>query len=209
LTEASCTYDERANVITHGVGLLAAIAGAVLLIVLAALRGDAWQIVGVSVFGTSLIALYAASTLYHAARRPALKLRLKILDHSAIYLLIAGSYTPFLIDALRGAWGWSLLGVVWGLAVVGIGFKLVFTGRFRLLSTALYVAMGWLALIVIGPLLRNLAPFTLAWLFAGGMAYTAGTLFFHADRLRHGHAVWHLFVLAGSACHTVAVASLI
>ncbi|MEJ2504095.1 MAG: hemolysin III family protein, partial [Gemmatimonadota bacterium] len=145
------------------------------LIVLASVRGDVWQVVGVSVFATTLIALYTASTLYHAARDPALKARLKLLDHAAIYLLIAGTYTPFMIGGLRGGWGWSLFGVIWGLAVAGIALKIVFIGRFRLLSTALYVAMGWLVLVAAVPLVRALDPITLVWLAAGGIAYTAGT----------------------------------
>lgn len=200
---------EWANVLTHGVGLVAAVAGSVALIVLAAAGGEAREVVGVSVFATTLVTLYAASTLYHAARRPALRRRLKVLDHAAIYLLIAGTYTPFMIDGLRGGWGWSLFGVTWGMAVAGVGFKMVSAGRFRLLSTGIYVAMGWMALLAAGPLVRHLDPVTLAWLVAGGVAYTAGTPFYHNSRLRHAHAIWHLFVLAGSACHGVAVATLI
>lgn len=199
---------EWPNVLTHGVGLVAAVVGSVALLVLAATRGGVREVVGVSVFATTLVTLYAASTLYHAARRPRLKRRLKVLDHAAIYLLIAGTYTPFTLSGLGGGWGWSLFGVTWGLAVAGVGFKLVAAGRFRVLSTALYVAMGWMVLIAVVPLVRALSPATLAWLVAGGVAYTAGTLFYHA-RFRHGHAVWHLFVLAGSACHGVAVATLL
>lgn len=201
--------EELVNALTHGFGAVASVAAAAILIVLAALGGDAWQIVGVSVFATSLIALYTASTVYHSARRPALKARLKVVDHAAIYLLIAGSYTPFMIDALRGPWGWSLFGVIWGLAVAGIGLKLVFINRFHVVSTAVYVAMGWLALVAIGPMIRHLEPVTLIWLFVGGVAYTAGTPFYHNGRLRYAHAVWHLFVLAGSVCHILAVATLL
>lgn len=204
---------ELANVLTHGVGLVAALAGAIVLIVLAALQGDAWEIVGASVFGTTLVTLYAASTLYHAAahagRPPAVRARLRVFDHAAIYLLIAGTYTPFLIDELRGGWGWSLFGVVWGLAVAGVGFKLVFAGRFRVVSTVVYVAMGWLALIAVGPLVQVLSPVTLAWLVGGGVAYTAGTPFYHARRIRHAHAIWHLFVMGGSVCHAVAVGTIL
>jgi hemolysin III len=201
--------EELANALTHGVGAVASVVGAAVLIVMAAMTRDAWLIVSVSVFATTLLALYSASTLYHAVRSPALKARLKVLDHAAIYLLIAGSYTPFMIGALRGGWGWSLFGVIWGLAVVGIGLKLVFTGRFRLLSTAVYVAMGWLILVGVVPVVRALDTVTLAWLLAGGIAYTAGTPFYHARRVRYGHAIWHLFVMAGSACHAVAVGTLI
>lgn len=205
--------DEGANVLTHGIGLVGALVAAVALILIASLRGDAWEIVGASVFGTTLVTLYAASTLYHASahfgRRPEVQARLKVFDHAAIYLLIAGSYTPFLIDELRGGWGWSLLGVIWGLAVAGIGFKLVYTTRFRRLSTLVYIAMGWLILIALGPMLQELAPVTLIWLAAGGVAYTVGTLFYHGDRMPYAHAIWHLFVVAGSACHAVAVGTLV
>jgi hemolysin III len=201
--------EELANVVTHGVGLAAAVAGAALLIVFAALKGDVWEIVGVSVFATSMVALYTASTLYHAARDPIVKARLKVLDHAAIYLLIAGTYTPFMIDELRGGWGWSLFGVIWGLAVVGIALKLVFIGRFKVISTAVYVAMGWLVLIAVVPLVQALDPITLVWMVAGGVAYTAGTPFYHNRRIRYSHAIWHLFVIAGSACHAIAVATIV
>lgn len=201
--------EELANVVTHGVGLMAAIAAAAALIVYASITGDVWEIVGVSVFATTLVTLYTASTLYHAARDPVVKARLKVFDHSAIYLLIAGSYTPFMIGELRGGWGWSLFGVIWGLAVIGVGLKLVFIGRFRLISTLVYVAMGWLVLVAAVPLVRTLDPATLAWLLAGGVAYTVGTPFYHNRRIRYAHAIWHLFVIAGSACHAVAVATIV
>ncbi len=206
---AARSPEELANVVTHGVGAVASLLAAAALVVYASLHGDVWEIVGVSIFVTTLVALYTASTLYHAARAPRLRARLKVLDHAAIYLLIAGSYTPFLIGALRGGWGWSLMGVIWGLAVAGIGLKLVFIGRFKLLSTLVYVGMGWLILVAIVPITRALEPLTLAWLLAGGVAYTAGTPFYHNERLRFSHAVWHLFVIAGSVCHAVAVATLI
>ena len=202
----SCTAaEERANVITHGAGMLLSIAGGALLVVLAAAGRDPWQIVGTALFAGSLILLYTASTLYHAARSAGARRRLKILDHAAIYLLIAGSYTPFLLNDLRGGWGWSMFGVVWGLALAGVIFKLFFTGRFRLLSTAVYLLMGWLALIAIVPMVRALPVHTLALLAAGGIAYTAGTPFYHSTRIRYAHAVWHVFVLAGSVLHAVAV----
>lgn len=201
--------EEVANVVTHGIGAVISVGAAALLIVYASLAGDVWEIVSVSVFATTLIALYTASTVYHAATDPALKTRLKVADHAAIYLLIAGTYTPFMIGALRGGWGWSLFGVIWGLAVVGIGLKIVFIGRFRLLSTLIYVGMGWLVMVGVVPLVQSLAPVTLAWLAAGGIAYTAGTPFYHSQRLRYSHAVWHLFVMAGSVCHGIAVASII
>lgn len=199
---------EWPNIVTHGVGLAAAVAGSAVLLILTAGRGGARDVVGVAVFAASLITLYAASTLYHAARAPAWRRRLQTLDHIAIYFLIAGTYTPFTLSGLRGAWGWSLFGVIWGLAALGTGFKVVAAGRFRLLSTGTYVAMGWLVLLAAGPLVRELPPETLVWLVAGGVAYTGGTPFYHARWLRHSHAVWHLFVLAGSACHAVAVGTL-
>lgn len=206
---SSCSREELANTLTHAIGVAASLVGGAILIGLAALRGSAWDIVGVSIFAATLLALYGASTAYHAARQPQVRRRLKVLDHCAIYLLIAGSYTPFMIGRLRGGWGWSLFGVIWGLALFGVLFKLFFTGRFRLLSTGIYIAMGWLVLIAVGPMLRHLGPATLLWLLAGGIAYTAGTPFYHTARLRYGHAIWHLFVLTGSVCHAVAVASAI
>jgi hemolysin III len=197
--------EENLNALTHGAGAVASGAATALLIMIAARTGDPWKIVGAAVFGATLVTLYLASTLYHSARSPNVRARLKIFDHSAIFLLIAGTYTPFMIGALRGGWGWSLFGVIWGLALLGIVFKLFFTGRFRLASTIVYVAMGWLAIIAAGPMLQRLSPATLTWLLTGGLAYTAGTPFYHGKR-RYSHAVWHLFVLAGSVCHTIAVA---
>lgn len=197
--------EELANTLTHGVALLASVGGTAVLIVMAALSGDVWRIVSTAVFGTTLVTLYAASTLYHQAKSSRVKARLKVIDHCAIYLFIAGSYTPFTLVGLRGEWGWSLFGVVWGLAVAGIIFKLFFTGRFRLLSTGIYVGMGWLALLAIGPMVRHLSPSTLGWLVAGGVVYTLGTWFYHNRRLPFAHAIWHLFVVAGSVCHAIAV----
>lgn len=197
--------EELANTLTHGLGAIAsALAGAVL-IVMAARGGDAWEVVGAAVFCVSLLALYLASTFYHAARDAVWKERLKLVDHCAIYLLIAGTYTPFMIGVLRGGWGWTLFGVVWLLAVSGVVFKLFFIGRFPRVSTTIYVAMGWMAVIAVGPMVRQLSPTTLALLVAGGIAYTAGTPFYHS-RFRYAHSVWHLFVLAGSTLHVLAVA---
>lgn len=199
--------EEIANVLTHAVGLAIAAVGAAVLLVMAASRGDASRLVGAAVFSATLLILYAASTLYHAARSRKLKARLRIVDHCAIYLLIAGTYTPVLLIGLGGVWGWSLLGVVWGLALFGLVFKLFFTGRFPRTSTAIYLAMGWLALVAIGPMLERLAPVTLLWILAGGLSYTIGTAFYHSRRLPYGHAVWHGFVILGSGCHAVAVAT--
>ncbi len=186
-------------------GVLAAVTGGAFLIILSSLQGDPWKIVGAAIFTATLILLYTASTLYHAARSPSLKARMKVLDHASIYLLIAGTYTPFTLVGLRGGWGWSLFGVIWGLAVAGVIFKLFAAGRFRLVSTGIYLGMGWLVLIAIGPMIRQLDPAIIVWLVAGGVAYTSGTVFYHNRRVPYSHAVWHGFVMAGSACHGVAV----
>ncbi|MDT8449423.1 MAG: hemolysin III family protein [Wenzhouxiangellaceae bacterium] len=198
---------EMANVLTHGLGVVLSIGGGAVLVTLAAVHAGVREIVGSAVFVASLIVLYTASTLYHAARAPRVKARLKVFDHCAIFLLIAGTYTPFTIAVIRGGWGWSLFGVIWGMAVAGIVFKLFFTGRFRLLSTAIYVGMGWLVLVAAVPLVRALNGPALAWLIAGGVLYTTGTVFYHRETPRHSHAIWHLFVLGGSACHFAAVAA--
>jgi hemolysin III len=198
--------EEWWNALTHGLGAVLGGVGAIGLIVAAALQGDPWRIVGVTVFGATLFLLYLASTLYHAASTPRIKARLRVLDHASIYLLIAGTYTPFTLLPLRGGWGWSLFGVVWGLAVVGVVAKLFWTGRFDGLSTLLYIAMGWVVIVAIVPLFERLGTASLIWLFAGGMAYTVGTIFYATDRIPYFHAVWHVFVLGGSACHWVAVA---
>jgi len=199
------TLEELANAVTHGVGLVLAIAGFVVLLVLAILRGTTWHVVACSIYGATLICLYTASTLYHAVVSPRVKRALRIFDHSAIYLLIAGTYTPFLLLNLRGPWGWSLFGVVWGLAVAGILFKFWFVGHFEFLSTAVYVAMGWLVVIAAKPVFAHVPTVTLLWLFAGGLFYSTGVIFYAWRRLPYSHAVWHLFVLAGSTCHYLAV----
>jgi hemolysin III len=198
-------HEELANTLTHGFGVVASVAVCAVLVVRASLLGDAWKIVGAAIFGATLISLYAASTLYHAVRSQPVKARLKVVDHAAIYLLIAGTYTPFTLVDLRGGWGWSLFGVIWGLAALGVVFKLYFTGRFSRLSTAIYIGMGWLVVIAIVPMIREMAPVVLGWLLAGGVAYTAGTIFYHSRRIPYSHAVWHLFVLGGSMCHAIAV----
>jgi hemolysin III len=197
--------EELANALTHGLGATAALVGGAVLITLSALFGDAWQLAGAIVFGVSLLLLYLASTLYHAIQHPVVKARLKVFDHCAIYLLIAGTYTPFTLVGLRGPWGWGLFAAIWTLALAGVVFKLFFTGRFKLLSTSIYIAMGWLVLVAIKPLLVALDTWTLGWLLAGGLFYTLGTVFYHRPSLRYSHAIWHLFVVAGSVCHYVAV----
>jgi hemolysin III len=196
---------ETANSITHGLGAVLSVLALVLLTVSAALRGSARHVVGCVIFGCTLVLLYTMSTLYHALRNPRAKRVFHILDHSAIYLLIAGTYTPFCLSTLRGGWGWSRFGVVWGLAALGVAFKSVYTGRFEFLSTAVYLAMSWMVLIAAGPLWRALPARGLAWLLGGGVCYTGGVVFYGWHRLKFHHAVWHLFVLAGSLCHVVSV----
>ena len=207
MTKPRHSLEEIANAITHGIGLLLSIAGFVVLLVLAALRGTAWHIVACSIYGATLICLYAASTLYHAVISPRVKRALRIFDHSAIYLLISGTYTPFLLVSLRGPWGWSLFGVIWGLALAGVLFKFWFVERFAILSTAVYIAMGWLVVIAAKPVITHLSLTAIIWLLAGGLAYTGGVIFFAAKRIPYSHAIWHLFVLAGSICHYFAILS--
>lgn len=197
--------DERANALTHGFGLLLALAAVPVLIVFAVMDGTVWHVVGVSIYGATLIALYSASTIYHAVQHPPAKRILRIVDHSAIYLLIAGTYTPFTLVNLRGAWGWTLLVLVWTIALFGVGWKLVHVERYVVVSTIVYIAMGWLAVIAIRPVLRAIPAAGIGWIFAGGLFYTLGVVFFGLSRVRFNHAVWHLFVLAGSICHYVAV----
>ena len=198
--------EEIANAASHGVGVLAAFVALPVLVVGAARNGDAAAVVGASVFGGTLAMLYLALTLYHALPASRSKRVFLVLDHCAIYLLIAGTYTPFTLGVLRGAWGWSLFGVVWGLAMAGVVFKCLAGERFRALSTALYVAMGWLVVLAIRPLREALPADGIGWLVAGGLAYTLGVVFFALDsRVRFAHLVWHLFVMAGSVCHVVAV----
>jgi hemolysin III len=204
-TRSAMQLEELANSITHGIGLVLSIAGFVVLLVFAILRGGALQIVSCAVYGSTLVCVYAASTLYHALPSPRTKRALKIFDHCAIYLLIAGTYTPFTLVTLRGGWGWSLFAIVWALAMAGIVFKFWFIDHFQILSTALYLALGWVALVAMKPLLSSIPAHGIYWLLAGGLLYTVGVAFFAARRLPFGHAIWHVFVIAGSACHYFAV----
>jgi len=206
VTTHASRAEEIANAVTHGVGTVLFAAGAVVLITLASLRGDAWVVVSCSVFAASLVLFYTVSTLYHAFRGPRVKGIFRRLDHAAIFLVIAGSYTPFLLVSLHGTWGWTLFGVVWGLAVLGIVFKSLWTGKLPILSTALYVVMGWCIVVAWRPLTAAVPPAGVAWLIAGGVIYSAGVAFYALDRrIRWAHPVWHVFVLAASACHFVAV----
>lgn len=197
--------DEIASALTHGLGAVLALAASAVLITLAALHGDGWQLGASIVFGISLLLLYTASTLYHAIPHPVAKGRLKVFDHCAIYVLIAGTYTPFTLIGLRGPWGWGLFATIWALALAGVIFKLFYTGRFKLLSTIIYIAMGWLIVVAIKPMWTSLDGWTIGWLLAGGLFYTLGTFFYHRESIRYSHAIWHLFVLGGSVCHYVAV----
>ena len=196
--------EEVANSVSHGIGFLAAVAVTPILVVAAVPHG-ARSIVGVSIFAVTMAALYPASTLYHALPSTRAKRLFRVLDHGAIYLLIAGTYTPFTLGILRGGWGWALFGAIWGLASVGVLFKVVVRFRYPIISTAIYVAMGWLGLIAVQPLWQRMPHQGFFWLLAGGLAYTGGVVFYAAERLRYGHFVWHLCCLAGTTCHFFAV----
>ena len=207
---AEVTYSRREETlhwVTHAIGIAASLVAIPWLVIVATDGGDPWRLAAGVIFGVSALLLFATSVLYHAASTPQYKTRLRMLDHSAIYLLIAGSYTPFALGVLRGPWGWTLFGVVWGLAITGILAKTVLGFRFHLTSTLLYVGMGWVGVIVARPLMDALTDHEIAWLVAGGLVYTAGVPFYLWKSRRYSHAVWHLFVLGGVACHFVAVLS--
>lgn len=197
--------EEIINSVTHGVGLLLAISVMPVLIAAAVRRGDAANVVGASVFGATLVLLYLASTVYHALPQNRAKRLFQLFDHVAIFLLIAGTYTPFTLGVLRGGWGWTLLALIWGMAIFGVVLKAVSGTKCARLSMGLYLAMGWLILIAVRPVLSSVPAPGLLWIAAGGVAYTSGVAFFAAERIRYSHCIWHLFVLAGSACHVFAV----
>jgi hemolysin III len=197
--------EEIANSISHGLGFVLAAAGAPILVVAATRRGTLGDLVAVSVFAAAMVLMYLSSTLYHALPQGRAKRVFHVLDHAAIYLLIAGTYTPFTLGVLKGGWGWTLFGLVWGLAALGVLMKAFAGIRWHGVSTAVYVGMGWLVLIAAKPLWDSLPAAGLAWLLAGGLAYTVGVYFYLSERMRFGHLVWHLFVVAGTACHFVAV----
>ena len=199
-------HGEKFNTYSHLAGALLALVGSVVLVVLGAFSGDVWKIVSFSIYGATLLLLYSFSTLYHNAAHGKAKVLLQKLDHNAIYLLIAGSYTPFTLVSLRGPWGWSLFGVVWGLALLGISQELWLKKKTRLVSLVIYILMGWVALVAVVPLVAVLSWAGFAWLAAGGVAYTVGIIFFVYDnKFVHWHGIWHLFVLAGSALHYCAI----
>ncbi|MDF1546266.1 MAG: hemolysin III family protein [Bacteroidales bacterium] len=197
--------EEKINVLTHGLGLLLSIPALILLVVYSSLYGNVWHVISFSIYGSTLVLLYLASTLYHAAKSPEIKAKLNIFDHSAIYLLIAGTYTPFLLVTIRGPWGWSLFGIVWGLAIIGILMKFFFTSRYKVVSALAYILMGWVIIIAIKPLINNLSTPGLWWLFAGGLSYTIGAVLYTLKKLPYHHAIFHVFVLGGSFAHWVAV----
>ena len=197
--------EEVMNAVTHGIGALLSVAGLVLLTVLAYLHGDIWHIVSFSIYGTTLVLLYLASTLYHSFTNERIKRIFKILDHSAIYLLIAGTYTPFTLVPLHGVLGWTVFGVVWGLAMIGIVLKIFFAGRFNIISTLCYLGMGWFIVFAIKPLIATVPALGMTWLLVGGLFYTLGSIFYLWKKIPYNHAIWHLFVLAGSISHFIAV----
>lgn len=206
MTDVRRIGEDIANSVTHGLGFVASIFALPVLVIAAASRGDPWQLTGASIYGVSLVLLYGASTVYHSFPRSKATTLLRTLDHSAIYLLIAGTYTPFALGPLRGPWGWSLLVAVWSIAIVGIVLKTTRGFGPNWLSTSMYLVMGWLAILAIRPMITHIGPAGMAWLAGGGLCYTAGVFFYIRDkRVRYGHAIWHVFVLAGSACHFVAV----
>lgn len=195
------TCEEIANAVTHGVGALLSIAALLTLLLLTRGHGDLWHITGFTIYGISLFTLYMASAVYHAVSSDKLKKIFRMLDHAAIYLLIAGTYTPVLLIAMRGTWGWILFGMIWTMAAFGLVFKLLYTGRFEWISLSVYIAMGWLAIIAIKPMLLMLPDGLLLWIVFGGLLYTGGIVFYAWKRIPFNHAIWHLFVLGGSALH--------
>jgi hemolysin III len=197
--------EERINVMSHAVALLFSIAGLLALVTRALLHGTTWHLVSFSVFAISLIALYTASTAYHSTRDPSLRIRLRTVDHATIYVLIAGTYTPFALVTLQGSTGWLLFAITWGMAVTGIVLKLFFTGRYNQVSTLMYVFMGWLIMFFIKPLIAQFPSAGLAWLLAGGISYTLGAVLYSIPKVPYHHAIFHLFVVLGSFCHFVAV----
>lgn len=197
--------EENTNIITHAAGLILSIVALALLVTRANLHGNIWHVVSFSIFGASLMTLYAASTFYHYAKKPEIKNRLKIFDHASIYVLIAGTYTPYTLVTLNGATGWVIFGVSWGMALTGIVLKLFFTGRYELLSTIMYISMGWVIVFAIKPLMHHLPLKGIFWLFGGGISYTLGAILYSIDSIKFNHAIFHGFVLIGSFCHFMSV----
>lgn len=207
--ELRCHYyppdEEKFNVISHGFGFVLSILGLVLLVMKASEMGGLLHLVSFSIFGASLILLYAASTFYHSAKRTLLRYRLNILDHASIYILIAGTYTPFALVTLNGTTGWAIFSIVWGIAIVGAVLKFFYTGKYKTLSTVMYVVMGWIIVFALKPLMANLPDGGLVWLIAGGISYTLGAVMFSLERIRFNHAIFHILVLSGSFCHFISI----
>jgi hemolysin III len=197
--------EDIANAVSHGIGLMLSVAGLVVLAIIAIRRGTALHIVSCGVYGVSLVLLFAASTLYHSFQSPRIKHVFRIIDHSSIYVLIAGTYTPFTLVVFRGALGWTLFGLVWGLSVLGVVFQIFFVNRFKIFSVLVYLLMGWLVVIATHRVLATIPLGGILWLVAGGLTYTTGVLFYAWKKIPYNHAIWHLFVLVGSACHYFAV----
>jgi hemolysin III len=197
--------EERINIMTHAIGFISSTVALALLVARASLHGDVWHFVSFSIFGASLMTLYAASTFYHSAKTPEIRNRLKIFDHASIYVLIAGTYTPYTLVTLNGATGWVIFGISWGMALTGIILKLFFTGRYELISTIMYISMGWVIVFAIKPLIHQLPLKGIFWLFAGGISYTMGAILYSINKIKFNHAIFHVFVLIGSFCHFVSV----
>lgn len=197
--------EEKANFFTHAIGLLLSVAGLIFLLGLVSADPNGWRRISFITYGVSLVFLFASSTCYHGSTSYRYKNILQVVDHIAIYLLIAGTYTPFLLGPLRGVWGWTLLGIIWTLAVSGSILKFWYTGKYHRISTAVYLGMGWLAVIAVKPMIEAVPLASLWWLVAGGLCYTLGVFFYNKRSWRYHHAIWHLFVLAGSACHFISI----
>jgi len=197
--------EEMTNIMSHAIGLVLSIVALLLMLIRASGSGNTLHIVSAAIFGASLIALYAASTLYHSAKDPKIRSRLRINDHATIYILIAGTYTPFTLITLNGWVGWTIFGVSWGMAIAGVVLKLFFTGKYNVLSTLMYVFMGWIIIFAVKPLINSLSSEGLFWLVAGGVAYTTGAVIYSIKKIKFNHAIFHLFVLLGSICHFISV----
>ena len=203
--ECYAPLEENINIISHAIGFILSIAALVFLVTRSSLHGNIWHVVSFTIFGASLILLFAASTVYHIAKKPELKSRLRIIDHASIFVLIAGTYTPFTLVTLNGSIGWVIFATSWGLALAGIIFKLFFTGKYDSISTLIYVFMGWIIVFAIKPLINNLSLEGLLWLFAGGIAYTIGAILYSIEKIKFNHAIFHVFVLIGGFSHFVSV----
>jgi len=204
-TQHYSALEEKTNIYSHAIGVVLSVVALLLMVVRASQYGNVWHIISVSIFGVSLITLYTASTFYHSAKDPKRRARLRVIDHATIYTLIAGTYTPFTLVVLHGSVGWMVFGATWAMAITGITLKLFFTGRFNVLSTLMYVFMGWSIVFAITPLIESLSTQGLFWLFAGGVAYTTGAILYSIEKIKFNHAIFHMFVLLGSACHFVSV----